>query len=420
MPRARRTAWLAALLAGCVAAASALAQNPREAEKKLERVRGELKSIAQERRKLEGERGEASRKLREADEQVGRSTRSLTETDAALRREEAALAELQQKRDAMRLGLGTQRGQLAELVRGAYRLGDDAPLKVLLSQDRVADANRLLAYHRYMQRDRAQRIDALASELAALDQVERDIAARRAELDVARGRQRTQVAQLEKDRKARASLVADLDQRYQDRTAKEKALGQDARALERLLANLRAAAARAEAERRAAARRAAAEAAAQKRETAAAKGAPSRSAREAAPRPAVASAPPLKVGGLGWPVSGDLLARFGGRMPDGRTSSGVLIAAPAGSPVTAVADGTVVFSEWMTGYGLILIIDHGNGYMSLYAHNDSLLKDTGARVGRGDAVARVGTSGGQGRPTLYFELRRDGQPVDPSSWLQRR
>ena len=110
----------------------------------------------------------------------------------------------------------------------------------------------------------------------------------------------------------------------------------------------------------------------------------------------------------------------GGRLPDGRSSSGVLIGAPAGTVVSAVADGTVVFSEWMTGYGLILIVDHGNGYMSLYAHNDTLLRDAGDRVRRGDAVARVGSSGGHGRPALYFELRRNGQPVDPSTWLQRQ
>jgi septal ring factor EnvC (AmiA/AmiB activator) len=98
----------------------------------------------------------------------------------------------------------------------------------------------------------------------------------------------------------------------------------------------------------------------------------------------------------------------------------VLIGAPAGTTVKAVADGTVVFSEWMTGYGLILIVDHGNGYMSLYAYNDALLKDAGAQVRRGDPVASVGNSGGQGRPALYFELRRNGNPVDPNSWLHKR
>lgn len=418
MPHRVRLACGVLLLTGLTLVAPAPAQSSREAEQKLQRVRSELKSIAQERRKLEGERGAASRQLREADEQVGRTTRSLAETEAALRREAAALEDLQRKRDAMRARQATQRAQLAGLVRAAYQRGDDAPLKVLLSQDRVADANRLLAYHRYVQRDQARRIESLNAELAALDQVERDIVARQAELDAARTKQRQQVSQLEKDRKARARLMADLDQRYQDRASKEKALGQDARSLERLLANLRAAAARAEAERRAAARReAAAAAAAQKREGGSA--AP-RTPRTTPPRPAVASAPPLKVGGLGWPVSGNLLARYGGRLPDGRASTGVLIGAPSGTPVTAVADGTVVFSEWMTGYGLILILDHGNGYMSLYAHNDSLLKDSGDRVKRGDAVARVGTSGGQGQAALYFELRRNGQPVDPSSWLQRR
>ena len=107
-------------------------------------------------------------------------------------------------------------------------------------------------------------------------------------------------------------------------------------------------------------------------------------------------------------------------MPDGRTSAGVLIGAANGSPVSAVADGTIVFSEWLTGYGLILIIDHGNGYMSLYAHNDGLLRDAGDAVKRGEAVASVGTSGGQERPALYFELRRNGSPVNPAGWLTRQ
>ncbi len=400
------------------------AQDQREAEKKLQRLRGELKNIAQERRKIDDARGEAARKLRQADEQVGKSSRSLNDTEAALGREQAALAQLQQQRDGMRQRLGRQQAQLTQLVRASYQLGGDAPLKVLLSQDRVADAHRALAYHHYLQADRARKITALSTELKALDDVERDIAARRVQLDATRNQQRATVQSLAKDRKANAALTAELDQQYQDRSAREKALGQDARSLETLLANLRAAAARAAAERRAEAKRQAAQEAAARKAAASARsstdGKPGASPRLPPPRPAVATAPALKVGGLGWPLSGNLLARFGGRMPDGRTSAGVLIGAPTGSTVTAVADGSVVFSEWMTGYGLILIVDHGNGYMSLYAHNESLLRDAGDRVKRGDAVAKVGTSGGQGTPALYFELRRNGQPVDPSSWLQRR
>ncbi|MDQ1091593.1 septal ring factor EnvC (AmiA/AmiB activator) [Xanthomonas sacchari] len=401
-------AWL--LTAGL-----AVAQNPREAEKRLEKVRGELKSVAEERRQLEGKRGDAARQLREADEKVAATGRSLAQTQQALQRHQQTLAELERKRDGLRSGLARQRAELAQLLRAAYAIGSNAPLKLLLAQDRVADANRLLAYHRYLQRERAQRIATLTHELQALEQVQREVVEQKQQLSDAQRRQQEQAQALQRDRKQRASVVSELDQRYQDRSEREKALGQDAKALETLLANLRAAAARAEAERRAAARREAAEQAAQAKAAAKA----GRGDGKVPPR-VVASAPPLKVGGLGWPLSGDLIARYGGRLPDGRTSSGVLIAAPAGSTVTAVADGTVVFSDWMTGYGMILIVDHGNGYMSLYAHNDTLLRDAGAKVKRGDAVAKVGNSGGQGRPALYFELRRNGQPVDPSSWLQRR
>nr|MDQ3040662.1 peptidoglycan DD-metalloendopeptidase family protein [Pseudomonadota bacterium] len=299
----------------------------------------------------------------------------------------------------------------------AYMVGSDAPLKVMLAQDRVAASSRTLTYHRYLQRDRAQRIAQLTEALRGLETVERQIAHKRVALDSARSQRRAELAQLERDRKQRAALMVRLDQRYQDRATREKALGRDARSLEQVLSRLRAAAARA-------ARDAKAAKAARPRATASS--APAKPAKSSRTRPAgsratssVASAIPIKVGGMSWPLNGTLLAGYGGTMPDGRASSGVLIGAPAGSSVRAVADGRVVFAEWMSGYGLISIIDHGNGYMSLYAHNDALLRDAGDSVKRGDAIANVGNSGGQGRPALYFELRRNGQPVNPNTWLQK-
>ncbi len=411
------SAWgVGYLLVLSLAAIGAQAQNnSRDAEKKLQQVRGELKSVAQERQRLEGERGEASRRLREADQKVARSGRAVADTEAAIRHEQQTLAELQQHRATLETKLGGQRRQLAALLRGAYQLGNHAPLKLLLSQDRVADANRDLAYHRYLQRERARTITSLTGDLQELSATEQQILARSRELEQSREQQRQQAAALAEDRRQRAQVAAELDQRYQDRSEREKALGKDARAIEQLLSSLRAAAARAEAERRAAARRAEAEQARQ-----AATGGTTRTTPGKVPPRVTANAPAPKVGGLGWPLSGNLLARYGGKLPDGRTSSGVLIGAPPGTTVTAVADGTVVFSDWMTGYGMILIVDHGNGYMSLYAHNDTLLRDPGARVRRGEAVARVGNSGGQGVTALYFELRRNGQPVDPTTWLQRQ
>ena len=406
----------AVAIAALLVAMPVAAQDSRDAERKLEKIKRELTSVAAERRQLEGQRGDASRQLRGADEKVGQSNRSLRETETRLLREQATLAELQQRREAMQDNLGARRAELARLLRAAYAQGGNAPLKALLAQDRVADTSRVLTYHRYAQQDRARRIATLTAELRALDTLERDITARQAQLDSTRRQQRNQLGQLEQDRQARVALVAQLDARYQDRSSREKALGRDAKGLEQLLRKLRAAAA-SEAQRKAAAAAKAAKAARNAVDTSK----PRTSARPPSTRPPVqvASAPALQVGGLGWPVSGALLAGYGGTMPDGRSSDGLLIGASAGSSVKAVADGQVVYAEWMTGYGLLLIVDHGNGYMSLYAHNDALLKDVGATVQRGESVGTVGNSGGQGRPALYFELRRNGQPVDPTTWLRR-
>ena len=406
---ARRRFAVALVLLACGSTVGAQ-QNSREAQRKLDAARKELKEVAAERREIEGERGEASRALRAVDEKLGQSSRALHDTESQLHEQQAQVASLQQQRDALRVTLGSQRTELAQLLRGAYTVGEAAPLKLMLAQDRVADANRVLAYHRYLQRDRAARIAALTAQLQGLATVEERLAQEKQELDATRARQRGQLADLAHQRDVHAHSVATLDARYRDRASREQVLGRDVQGLEQVLAQLRAAAARAEGERRAAAERAAREA----REAHAA-GKP----RPAHP-PVVANAAPITVGGLGWPLSGQLLAGYGGTLPDGGRSSGVLIAAPAGSTVRAVADGKVVFADWMNGYGLILIVDHGNGTMSLYAHNEALLRDTGVMVHRGDPVGTVGNSGGQGRPALYFELRRNGQPVDPATWLQRR
>ena len=395
----RRPGLLAVLACALVLGASAPAgaQDRDATERRLERARTELEAIATQRRKLEGERGAAARALRDADEQVGTTARELAALQRQVDERTSALADLQVRRDDLTESLARQRRSLAALLRAAHALGEDAPLKLLLAQDRVADGQRLLAYHGYLQRERARRIDQLAAELQVLAAVEARIEAERVALDAARTAQQERLDALERDRTARAGTLAQLEGRYRDRATREKALGRDVKSLERLLATLREAAARAARERAAA-------------QGPAATGAPA----------AIAPSGGIRVGGLGWPVAGALLAAYGARMPDGRRSDGVLIAADAGTEVTAAAAGRVVFADWMTGYGLILILDHGDDTMSLYAHNDALLRDVGDSVARGDVVARVGSSGGQGRPALYFELRRDGAPVDPRSWLERR
>jgi murein hydrolase activator len=417
MSAALRAAIAWTLLAGLVWPAAAQQNTSREAQRRLDNIQRELKDVAAERRSLEGQRGAASRELRAVDERVADSSRALHVAETQLAQEQTALAELSARREQLWTQQAAQRRELAALLRAAYAQGDQAPLKLMLAQDRVADAQRQVTYYGYLQRQRLQRAAALSAELTELERIETQIVEKRTALDAARMRQRTQLAVLTRDRKTRAATLGELEQQYRDRRVREQALGSDAKALQQLIGRLRAAAARAAAER-VAAERAAARAA----RLNAAKPATSKPGERSSAKPPrqTASAAPVRVGGFGWPLSGNLVAGFGGRMPDGRTSSGLLIAAGLGSQVRAVADGNVVFAEWMTGYGLILIVDHGNGYLSLYAHNESLLKDVGAAVKRGEAVARVGNSGGLEQPALYFELRRNGQPVNPDSWLRRQ
>lgn len=402
-------ARLAGLLLLLLLAPSLRAQDARDAQRRLQGARSELHDARSQRRQLQGQRGDADRRLRAADERVGVTQTALEQTRSALANDAEQLARLQAERARFTGDLAARRGELARLLRAVQASGEAAPLKALLAQDRMRDAERALVLQGYLQRAQAQRIRALSAEIARIQTLEDAIARRREALAQAQREQAAQVAQAQAARKERAGVLAEIDRQYRSSAAREKALGRDVRALQSLLARLRAEAARAAREARA-------------REQAAANAgtvaAPR--TRSTAPQRQVASAAPLRVGGLGWPVSGSLLASYGGRMPDGRRSDGVLIGAPAGTRVQAVADGTVVFADWMTGYGMILIIDHGNGYMSLYAHNDGLLHAAGDVVRRGDAVATVGSSGGQSMPALYFELRRDGKPVNPSTWLQRR
>jgi len=379
-------AALALLIALCLPWPVIAQDDPAQAEQRLQQVRRQLQGIASERRKLESRRGTAARQLRQIDEQVAATARSLRETQVNLARERRALQELTTRRADLDTRLGAQRGELAALLRAAYAEGESAPLKQLLAQDRVGDAVRARVYHSYLQRHRQQRIRALQQELAELTTLENEITSRQRALESARAEQQRRARTLERDRQTRAQTRARLDAQYANHNAREQALGQDVRALEQLLAQLRAAAAR-------------------------------RQDTPATPPANATPAPP--AGARIWPVAGNLVSRFDQPLADGRRSTGILIAAAPGTQVHAVADGQVVFSDWMTGYGMLLILDHGNGYMSLYAHNESLFKQVGDAARRGETIASVGNSGGQATHALYFELRQHGKPVNPGQWLGR-
>jgi len=375
---AQRWRWLACgcVWLACLVGTFAYAQDPDQAEQRLERIRKELSAIARERRQLESRRGAAAQQLRQADEQVSAAARALREVEAQLREDQAALDRLRLRRTSADSRLDELRSEFARLVRSRYIRDESNTLKQLFADE--GEKERVRTYHDYLHRYLLQRITTLQDDLAEVERLESEIADRKSTLESTRAEQQQLTRELERERRTRAKTQLKLDSQYASHTARERALGQDARALEALLSRLREASGGSESSRIA-----------------------------------------LLPGSLIWPLSGKLVHRFGQRLPDGRSSTGLLIDAPLGAPVHAVADGTVVFSEWMTGYGMLLIIDHGHGKMSLYAHNESLLKQAGATARRGETIASVGHSGGQDSSGLYFELRQDGQPVNPEKWLQR-
>ena len=185
-------AWRAIALLALAMPGVASAQDQRDTEQRLQKVRSELKAVASERRQLEGARGDASRKLREADEQVGGVQRALRQTESTLQRDSASLAQMQAERTRLAGDLGAKQAELARLLRAAQLAGDDAPLKAMLAQDRLAEVERSLTYQGYLQRGRVQRIRALAAELQRIDVLEREIDARQSALARERRQQAVQ------------------------------------------------------------------------------------------------------------------------------------------------------------------------------------------------------------------------------------
>ncbi len=224
----------AALALAMLLVGGAHAQNTRENRAQAGNPAQGLNSVAQERRKLEDARGDASRRLRELDQKVGRSSRGVGgNRSLAAARDRSAGAIATATCAKCSKGWRPSASSWRLCCAPAYTLGENAPLKLLLAQDRVADANRALAYHRYVQRERTQQIQAITAQLRELDTLEQEIAQRRGQLDSTLKQQQSQVSALEQDRKSRAQVVSELDEQYRDRSQREKALGQDARALEK-------------------------------------------------------------------------------------------------------------------------------------------------------------------------------------------
>ena len=385
--RARRTQAL--LLCGLLAV-SAHAQESgdqhgvqeAQTKQKLEQIRVEIHKLAEEQRSTAAKRNDATNALRDADLKIAALAKTVRNIDQQLSGQQAKLDGLLVQQSALDVKLKDQRDALAALLRSAYAMGRDEELKLLLAQDHIDDISRMLAYYRYFERARVHEIDGLLEDLQALAQLQADIERETVALKASRDERAIQAQRLDGEREQRHLLLGELDAALKDQTARLAALGKDEKALVDLLAKLR-------------------------------------DIFADIPQHLVGAEPFADLRGrLNWPLRGKVVVRFGATAVDGeRSSQGVLIAAKDGSEVRAVSHGRVVYADWLRGYGLLLIIDHGEGYLSLYGYNETLLKEAGDWVDAGEVVATSGDSGGRKTAGLYFELRRDGKPIDPAAWM---
>ena len=373
------------LLAGAHAQPAATKAETAEeavARQKLERVRDDIRALSVELRETGGEKDAAASALREAELAIAGALDELRAIDAELVAGQSELDALERDRSALSTKLKSQREALAELLRSAYALGRNEELKLLLQQEDVDTIARVLAYHRYFQRARMDRIDDLLEDLGQLAEVQKAIASKTAQLNSTRAQRETEVAVLDQRRTQRQAFLAEIDATLDDQRARLALMARDEKAVVGLLERLR-------------------------------------DVFADIPRDLDGAQPFASLRGrLAMPVRGQVSTRFGGTDENGRRIDGWLISADSGSEVHAVARGRVAYADWLKGYGMLLILDHGDGYMSLYGYNDALRKDVGDWVAPGETIAVSGASGGQRSPALYFELRLKGEPINPKSWLR--
>jgi len=402
MPSPVRVARLPALsvlaLSAALAVAPALARQDKSqaeqaaAKQKLSNVHQEVQALGKQQAATAARRDQLNTELAKQTTALSAAARALRQTDAEIAAKQRQLEQLQQQRADLRQKLAGQKAAIADLLRASYALGHGSDLRLLLDNEDVGRIARALVYSKYFQQDRMQKVQQLLASLAQLQALESQITAEQQALQAQRAQREQQNRQLAKQRAAQQKLAAETDATYQDQAQRLAALRQDEHSLNALVDRLQKQID--QAMREAAAREAARQAAARKH--------------------GGKAPPPIAVGGAGADIRGNLPWPAAGAVHS--YGNGVLIRATGGSEVRAVANGRVVYAGFLRGYGMLLILNHGNGWMSMYGNNETLLHNVGDAVTAGQAVGTAAPPTGI-NTGVYFELRRDGQPVDPRSWL---
>ncbi len=386
-------------------------------QSELDALKLRLQTLQQDFRNTQAHRKEAADELRQSERAISSAVRQLRQLDGERQRTQSELKTLAQQTEATAARIRKQQSHLAQALKGAYQRGQGDALKLILNGGDPNQTARDLRYLAHLSRAQHAMIDTLRADLAQLAALQQQTAQKSSELAQLQAAREAEQKKLLADKRAREQVLQKLQVQIQQQQRQISNLKRDERSLTQLVERLNRLMAQQAARARAAQQ-------AQKKQAAGqdAAGRPRRPLAVNTDTPeAFRSDQPFSrlKGSLRLPVAGELMNHFGAPREGGGVSwKGLFIRAAQGSAVKAIAAGQVVFSEWLRGFGNLIIVDHGEGYMSLYSNNESLYKQVGERVQPGDAIASVGNSGGQPDTGLYFEMRHQSRPVNPLLWVK--
>ncbi len=370
------------LAAGLRPEIASAAADPAAKEAELKQVRSKIDSIRKSIQAEAERRDSLAASVRKADMEVQSARQRLSTVREQRQAAQARLKDLEQERAATRAKIDAEREALSGQLRVAYMNGQQEQLKLMLNQQDPSRLGRLMVWYAYFGRARADQLTAINEHLAHLELLSEKIAAEAAQLEQLEKQQSQQVNALASARDQRKTTLAEVQSRIRSRNDELAKARREAQALEKLVEQLR---------------------------------------RAIQEFPDLGDSPFAKVRGkLPWPVKGPLLAKFGQLRSGGPLKwHGIVIGTERGAQVRAPYPGRVVYADWLPGLGLLLVLDHGGGFMSLYGHNEQLYRRVGDRVSPGDLLSAVGDASGFGKPGLYLEIRKGRDPLDPLPWLPR-
>lgn len=386
----------------------------------LQVLKQRLQTLQREFRSTQTHRKEAADELRQSERAISSAVRQLRQLDDERQRTQAELQRLTEQADATSARIRAQQGSLAQALRAAYQRGQGDALKLLLNGADPNQSARNLRYLTHLSRAQQAAIELLRGDLARLALLQETASKKTTELAQLQAVREAEQKKLEADKREREQVLQKLSVQSRQQRREISDLQRDERSLTQLVKRLDRLMAQ-QAAREAARARAAKQA--QKKQATVKNEAGQRGPVGVNTETPVAfrSDRPFSrlKGSLRLPVAGELMNRFGAQREGGGVSwKGLFIRAAEGTAVKAIAAGQVVFSEWLRGFGNLVIVDHGEGYMSLYSNNESLYKQVGEHVQPGDDIATVGNSGGQPDTGLYFEMRHQSRPVNPLLWVK--